>query len=102
MRRAINTYNGKGVLDLSKEEREAHTIIHMSDTKPSLLPGEVMTKKPIAVCKESADQKLDDTSRLNFGKVYSVEWIVKVMNIGKVSRESMPHLLGYWGNARSE
>jgi hypothetical protein len=100
--RAINTYHGQGVSkrDWSKEEREAHTIIYMSDTTPIRLEGEeMMTKKPIEVHKASADQKLDPASRINFGRVYAVLWDVKVMNIGKVAEDSMPHLLGYYTNS---
>jgi len=37
-------------------------------------------------------------SRLNFGKVYSVEWNVKVMDVGKVNADSMAAFTGYWRN----
>ena len=33
-------------------------------------------------------------SRINFGKPYSVEWNVKVMNVGKVHENSMVLSLG--------
>jgi hypothetical protein len=69
----------------------------MSDTKPFKLPEETdMNKKPIAVDKSSSDQKLDEMSRLNFSRVHTVIWNVKVMNVGRVSRESMPSLVSYW------
>jgi hypothetical protein len=69
----------------------------MSDTRPQRLPEETdMNKKPIAVTKSSADQKLDEMSRINFSRVHTVNWNVKVMNVGKVTRESMPSLVAYW------
>jgi hypothetical protein len=55
-----------------------------------------MNKKPIAVDKASPDQKLDKMSRINFARVHTVNWNVKVMNVGKVTRESMPALISYW------
>ena len=69
----------------------------MSDAKPQTLPEEMdMVKTPIAIDKASADQKLDTMSRINFSRVHTVIWDVKVMNIGKVARESMPRLVAYW------
>ena len=98
--RPINTYNSQGVTKpgLSESDRRAHAIVYMTDTRPFCLPEEekYLTKKPIAVEKASADQKLDPMSRLNFKKVYTIEHNVKVMNVGKVAKDSLPALLGYW------
>jgi hypothetical protein len=69
----------------------------MSDTRPYQLPEEVgMNKRPIAVDKSSPDQKLDPMSRLNFSRVHTVIWNVKVMDVGRVTRESIPTLVTYW------
>lgn len=69
----------------------------MSDTDPGRLPEEAdMTKMPIAVDKASTDQTLDKMSRINFSIVHTVMWNVKVMNVGKVTQESMPRLVTYW------
>jgi hypothetical protein len=95
----VNTYGGRGVSKpgLSKADREAHTIIYMSDTEPTKLREESdLNKKPIAVDKSSPDQKLHSSSRLNFAKIHTVNWNVKVMNVGRVARESMPLLVTYW------
>jgi mRNA-degrading endonuclease toxin of MazEF toxin-antitoxin module len=95
----VHTYGGRGVSKpgLSKADREAHTIIYMSDTEPTKLPEESdLNKTPIAVEKSSSDQKLHPSSRLNFAKIHTVNWNVKVMNVGKVARESMPRLVAYW------
>lgn len=98
----INTYAGKGVLKggLSQETRQAHAVIYSANTKPFMNPEEssMIIKQPIAVHMASSDQKLDEMSRIDFSKVYTVEWNVKVMNIGKVTRESMPIFEGYWHN----
>jgi hypothetical protein len=70
----------------------------MTDTRPSCLPEEIkyLVKAPIAVEKASADQKLKPMSRINYRKLYTIEHNVKVMNVGRVTRESMAKLIGYW------
>jgi hypothetical protein len=98
----INTYNYQGVAKkgFSPEDRRAHAIIHMDNTKPAIHPAEkgMMFKSPITVSAANSEQKLHYMSRINFGKVYSVEWNVKVMNVGKVHRDSMFNFEGYWRN----
>jgi hypothetical protein len=98
----INTYNYQGVAKkgLSTQDRKAHCVIYMDNTDPTTDPEEqgLMTKKPIAVTAANAEQKLHHMSRLNFGKVYSVEWNVKVMNVGKVNADSVAAFTGYWRN----
>jgi hypothetical protein len=98
----INTYNSQGLLKkgLTREDCEAHAIIYMSGTAPFATDEEtrLMTKKPIKVAATFLDQKLNKMSRLNFGKPYSVEWNVKVMDIGKVAEDSIPYLETYWRN----
>lgn len=86
---------------LSQRDREAHTIIHMTDIRPYCSPEEMglITKKPIAVEPSSSDQKLDRMSRVDFNRTYMVEHNVKVMDVGRVSRESLPLLTGYWWQA---
>ena len=70
----------------------------MMDAQPYCLPEEerYLVKKPIAIERASSDQELDRMSRLNFGKIYTVEHNVKVMAVGKVTKDSLPFLLGYW------
>lgn len=58
-----------------------------------------LNKKTIAVDRTSEDQKLDPMSRLNYKKIYTVEHNVKVMSVGRVTKISLPVLLGYWRNA---
>ena len=89
---------------LSENDRRAHAIIYMIDTRPSCLPEEeqYLTKVPIAIEKASIDQKLNPMSRLNFKKIYTIEYNVKVMNVGKVTDKSLPPLLGYWRKSLAE
>lgn len=57
-----------------------------------------MTKEPLEVAPASPDQKLDFMSRLNFGKVYTVEHNVKVLPVGKITERSMPRFQSYAKN----
>jgi hypothetical protein len=75
----------------------AHTIIHISHTGLKRLPGEVNEiKKRVSVDKASQYQKLVEASRINFSRVHTVVWNVKVMNVGRMSRGSIPYLMTYW------
>jgi hypothetical protein len=99
----INTYGGQGVLKkgFNRQDQEAHAMIYMDGTEPGSTSEEersLMNKKPIAVQAASPDQKLDLMSRLNFAKPYSVQWNLKVMHVGKVTRTSMPVFINYWLN----
>jgi hypothetical protein len=98
----INTYSGRGLLKpgFHQEDWDSHAIIYMDNTHPwaSAEEANLMTKKPIAVRAASSDQKLNKMSRLNFGRPYSVQWNVKVMNVGKITKDFMPRFESYWRN----
>ncbi|KAI9741065.1 MAG: hypothetical protein M1834_002778 [Cirrosporium novae-zelandiae] len=92
----ISTYGGQGTLKPGLNP-ELHAIIHMEDQPPQRRQDETqMTKEPIQVRAAGPEQKLDRMSRLNFGKVYTIEHNVKVANVGKVNEMSMPKLVSYW------
>jgi hypothetical protein len=95
---AINSYGGNGVAKkgMKPAERKAHTIVHMRNATPIKHPDEVgMDKQPIAV-NMAPGQTLNSMSRLNFGGPHTVQWNVKVMNVGIVHLDSMPYLISYW------
>jgi hypothetical protein len=100
----INTYQGRGVAKsgLSKTDRLAHAIIYMSgsDAKQAAAEKDMMEKAPLAVSAAAADQKLDIMSRINFGKVHTIEHNVKVMDVGRISREDMKDFRDYWNEHR--
>ncbi|KAI9809998.1 MAG: hypothetical protein M1827_006765 [Pycnora praestabilis] len=75
---------------------EDHAIIYTGRKSPSPVLGEeAIDKEPIKV---TADQgmELEALSRINFGKIYTVEHNVKVKNVGTVHATSIPKLLGYY------
>lgn len=58
-----------------------------------------MVKDPLEVEPERHDETLDPLSRLNFGKIYTVEHNVKVLPIGQIAPGSVSKFVHY---ARSE
>jgi hypothetical protein len=59
-----------------------------------IFEGEGLTKKGICVNLSDKRDKLDVTSRINYAKVYTIEYNVKVHFIGKVDPDHRPRLLG--------
>lgn len=95
----VNTYSGKGVAKkgFTKADRAAHAIIYMDDESSYQAADETdITKRAIMVIPADDDQKLDPMSRLNFGKVHTVEHNVRVMHVGRVDPKSLPYFEGYW------
>ncbi|KAI9043868.1 uncharacterized protein KD926_002759 [Aspergillus affinis] len=95
----VSTYSRKGVAKTGVDASK-HAIIYMQGTEPQRGSGEPqMMKEPLEVAPASPDQKLDYMSRLNFGKIYTVEHNVKVLPVGKITERSMPRFQNY---AKSE
>ncbi|KAL2856189.1 hypothetical protein BJX68DRAFT_230111 [Aspergillus pseudodeflectus] len=96
---SISTYGGRGLAKPGVDPSK-HAIVHMADTPPRLGSNEPeTTKEPLEVDPERFDETLHPKSRLNFGKIYTVEHNVKVLPIGVISAASMPRFIAY---ARAE
>jgi hypothetical protein len=80
------TYGGQGCLKRGVHA-EDHAIIYTS-TYPEEFAGEGMRKKPIKVKPYSPQHKLEPASRLNYAKVYTVEYNVKVWFIGEIRKQT--------------
>ncbi|KAI9766177.1 MAG: hypothetical protein M1840_006744 [Geoglossum simile] len=74
---------------------EDHAVIY-TDGYPKTLPGETLSKRPLRVLPDSPELKLDPTSRINFGKIYTVEHNIKVKRLGEIAEEHMHLLKSYW------
>jgi len=81
-----------------------HAIIYTSSAPPEEISYEAsdgsviwegLTKEPIKVIREQKDQEgnLDEASRINYAKIFTVEKKVRVLNIGLVHRNSITSLL---------
>lgn len=96
--RPVLTYNHQGVGRTGVKKCE-HAIIYTGKTPPEphrserARRGEDGLLLPIRVDPDDAAEKLDPWSRVDFGKVYSIEHNVKVRSLGKVNQASMKLLL---------
>ncbi|KAJ5795974.1 uncharacterized protein N7518_004514 [Penicillium psychrosexuale] len=91
----ITTYSGQGVAKAGVD-RSKHAVIHMRGDRPRTVKSEPrMAKEPLEVDPARPDQKLDCMSRVNFGKVYTVEHNVKVLPVGKITEASRARFLEY-------
>ena len=82
------TYSGQGV-NKKGVKAEDHTIIYTD--RPIRRSGEKdkgLTRKAIRVKPAGSRHKLDEASRLNYAKLYTVEYNVKVWFIGKIHEDS--------------
>jgi hypothetical protein len=96
--RPITTYGGRGTSKQGVDQGQ-HAIIYMQGQAPARLAAETgMVKEPLEVI-PAGHQKLDRMSRVNFAKMYTVEHNVKVMDVGKVSQDSLTKLTAYWRTA---
>ena len=96
--RAITTYSGKGVSKNGVKKSE-HAIIYTGKEAPSTHPDEEpargeegMRKASIRVNLDHKTDKLDTMSRIDFGKVYTIQHNLKVRSLGKVHQQSMNSL----------
>ena len=78
-----------------------HGIVYTGKKAPSPLPSELprrgevgMQPIPIRIDPDDPTQKLQNESRINYGKVYTVEHNIKVHSVGMVNREALLALLG--------
>lgn len=82
------------------ERKSDFAVIHTSKKPPDILAAELpsrgeSTMRPMSIRIDPDDKsfRLDPLSRLHFGKVYTVDYGVKVKSIGLVNRSSMRDLL---------
>lgn len=96
----IFTYNERGTLKQGCKASE-HAIVYLVGSTPTLLEGETgITKKPIGIVPIDSTVQMHIASRIRFGKVYPIEWNVKVKDLGSVSRGDMENLWTYFCNER--
>lgn len=94
----ISTYQGWG-LTKPGVNADDHAIAFASGKGPVSLDGEKPTRfEPIEV-KLAPGQTLHEMSRINFAKVYTVEWNVKARDVGMVAPKSLPYLLTAWNTS---
>ncbi|PVH71178.1 hypothetical protein DL98DRAFT_435672, partial [Cadophora sp. DSE1049] len=81
----ILTYGGQGTLKTGVKAKD-HAIIYTGT--PAIFKGEKLELDPIKMDPNSSRDKLDQASRINYAKIYTVEHNVKVHFIGKLEKSS--------------
>lgn len=84
--RPVLTYGGQGTLKWGVHPDD-HAIIYTSkDRGPITLPGETLIREAIRMEPIDPSHGLDNASRVNYCKIYTVEHNVKVFFIGALTR----------------
>jgi hypothetical protein len=94
---AMMTYKHRGVLEPGCNASE-HAIAHLKGQQPVCLEGEQergMTKDPIEIEPVDSQVSMSPMSRIRFGKTFSIEFNVKVREIGMVSQKHLSKLSEY-------
>lgn len=91
----ISTYGNRGVAKRNVDPY-THAIVYPRGTPPIQGANEPrMVKEPLEVAIELLDETLNPMSRLDFGKVHTVEHNVKVLPIGRITSRSMTRFIQY-------
>jgi len=95
---AISTYGNQATLKPGVDPNKHAIIYYAHDPKPAPLRGERLTKTAFEVDapKDSSSKRLTPESRLNFGKIYTVEHNIKVENLGMIAKKHMQLLESYY------
>lgn len=98
--RAYHTYGGQGTKKSNIEPGD-HAIIYSDSSRPALLQKEPkLSKDPIRVI--GARKPLHRASRINFGKVYTIEHNRLLMPVGAIDPQHINKLKTYWIQCISE
>ncbi|KAF2625112.1 hypothetical protein BU25DRAFT_346542 [Macroventuria anomochaeta] len=101
---AISTYGGRGATKWGVRASE-HAIVYLNGSQPAPYPGEHergLTKDPLRVDPTDPKEKMDPASRVRLGKIYSIEWNVKVRDIGMIAATDRSRLMKYFKEEQSE
>ena len=100
----IASYGQRGVGKPGVKKAE-HSIIHTGRHPPQPLDAELpsrdengMRPQPIRIDTDDPTDKLDVFSRLDYGKVHTIQHNIKVRSFGKVNPKSMNALRHQFGN----
>lgn len=104
----IVSYSGRGVSG-SQVLKSDHAIIYTGNSPPDPLPAELplrgetgMRPVPIRVTTDDRGERLERMSRVNFGKVTTVQHDIEVRSIGSVNRDSISALASQFSNVWNE
>lgn len=90
---AINTYGRQGTTKPGVAAGD-HAAVYDNKkfSKPTLARGERLSRDAFPIIVEVTGENIDPMSRINFGRVYTVEHNVKVIKIGRIPNEHLDRL----------
>lgn len=98
----IHTYGGQGC-EKSACRPEDHAAICSKGTWPDITSTEFARglRTSVLMVRMAANQMLHSKSRLNFGKVHTIDHNVPTREIGMICDDSMDQLLEWWDEAKN-
>lgn len=91
--RPILSHQDQGVAHRSLDGRN-HGIVYIGQTPPQALTGERgMVSIPIRIIPDEVTERLKPTSRIHYGKIYTIEHNVKARGLGMVHDAFLDTLL---------
>lgn len=91
----LYTHNGQGTLKFGVKSEDYAAVYPMGD-EPKTKPEEVLDKNSFPIIVENTAETIDPMSRLNFGRVYTIEHNVKVLKVGRIPDEYLALLDDYF------
>lgn len=96
---SISTYQGQGTTKAGVAIHD-HAPLLPVDGEVLLHPEEEqLTKDPLYIKAEDPSIQIDPMSRINFAKVYTVEYNLKVRKVGRIVSDSVRKMEGYFVEA---
>lgn len=89
---AVHNYNEQGLTKLELENPRDHAALTLDDTTVELQQDEELARKPLHLILEDTSLKMDQSSRINFSKLYTVDYNIKVSAVGRIVNQDH-HLL---------
>jgi hypothetical protein len=94
----LNTYHRQGA-SKNRIRADNYAAVYPVGGEVRLSPDENLTKAPFPIKVEEAREYIDPTSRINFGRLYTVEHNIKVLKVGRIPNEHLPRLDEYFVNS---
>lgn len=91
---SLFTYHGQGTAKKGVQSDD-YAAVYASDNTVQLQPAETLIKEPFPIIVENVSESIHPMSRLNFGRIYTVEHNVKVLKIGRIPDEHHARLTSY-------
>lgn len=88
----ILTYGGQGATKPGVRASDHGIVYPANEDRPLEAPGESLGKHALGVVIEEPGETLDRMSRIDYGKVYTVQHNIKVMNVGRIENAHMRYL----------